>query len=301
MIEFKSVSHYYGETPALNDVSFTVPDGSITGLVGPNGAGKTTAMKILMGIIRPCKGSAAIDGKPFRDTFLPMSKVGALITPEWIPRDRTAMNVLCGLALTHGIPRQRCRDLLGLVGLGDVANRQVRTFSLGMRQRLGIATALLGEPTHLVLDEPVNGLDPEGVVWVRQFLKDYVNEGRSVLLSSHLMSELQNTADRVVILSEGRVVADDAMNSLLASASDESVYVEADDIERLIKLLGLEGYAALPRERGAVVSGVTARQISAVALRGGVLLDRLEPRQDTLEDVFFGLTGEDGRDARAVV
>jgi len=300
LIEFESVSHYYGETPALDSVSFTVPAGSITGLVGPNGAGKTTAMKVLTGIIRPCEGSATIDGKPFRDASPPMSKVGALITPEWIPNDRTALNVLRGLALTHGISRQRCLDLLELVGLGDVANRRVRTFSMGMRQRLGIAIALLGEPTHLVLDEPVNGLDPEGVVWVRRFLSDYAKEGRSVLLSSHLMSELQNTADRVVVLSEGRVVADDAMSSLV-SVPDGSVYVEADDIERLIELLGLEGYLALPGERGAVVSGVTARQISAVASRGGVLLDRLEPRKNTLEDVFFGLTGANGRDVRMEV
>lgn len=294
-MEFESVSHHYGATRALDDVSFTVPDGSITGLVGPNGSGKTTAMKILMGIIRPSKGSATIDGRPFADAPLPMSTVGVLITPEWIPEERTALNVLRGLAITHGIPRQRCHDLLGLVGLGDVADRRVRTFSLGMRQRLGIAIALLGEPTHLVLDEPVNGLDPEGVVWVRRFLRDYVNEGRSVLLSSHLMSELQNTADRVVILSEGRVVADDAMISLV-SASDGSAYVEADDIGRLIELLGLEGYSARTLERGAVVSGATARQISAIASREGVLLDRLEPRQNTLEDVFFGLTGEDDRE-----
>ncbi|MDZ4179826.1 MAG: ATP-binding cassette domain-containing protein [Coriobacteriia bacterium] len=297
---FESASHHYGATPALNDVSFTVPDGSITGLVGPNGAGKTTAMKILLGIIRPSGGSATIDGRPFSDSPLPMSTVGAMITPEWIPGDRSALNVLLCLALTHGIPRQRCRDLLALVGLGDVANRRVRTFSLGMRQRLGIAIALLGEPTHLVLDEPVNGLDPEGVAWVRRFLREYVNEGRSVLLSSHLMSELQNTADRVVVLSEGRVVADDAMNSLV-SVSDGSVYVEADDIERLIELLGLEGYSARAVDRGAVFSEVSARQISAVASRGGVLLDRLEPRRNTLEDVFFDLTGEDDARARKVI
>jgi len=300
LIEFKSVSHHYGATPALEDVSFTVPDGSITGLVGPNGAGKTTAMKILMGIIRPSKGSATIDGQPFYDALLPMSTVGALITPEWIPGDRTALNVLWCLALTHGVPRQRCHHLLGLVGLGDVVNRRVHTFSLGMRQRLGIAIALLGEPAHLVLDEPVNGLDPEGVVWVRRFLRDYVNEGRSVLLSSHLMSELQNTADRVVVLSEGRVVADDTMDSLV-SASDRAVYVEADNIKQLIELLGLEGYSARTVGRGAVVSEVTARQISAVASREGILLDRLEPRQNTLENVFFGLTGEDHGDTRKVV
>jgi len=292
MIAFDSVSHHYGGTPALKDVSFTVPHGSITGLVGPNGSGKTTAMKILMGIIRPSQGSATIDGRPFSEALLPMSTAGALITPEWIPVDRSAMNVLFGVALTHGIPRQRCRDLLSLVGLGDVANRRVRTFSLGMRQRLGIAIALLGEPAHLVPDEPVNGLDPEGVAWVRRFLRDYVSEGRSVLLSSHLMSELQNTADRVVVLSEGRVVADDAMSALV-SVSDGSVYVEADDIGRLIELLALEGYSGHTVGLGAVFSEVTARQISAVAARGGVLIDRLEPRRSTLEDVFFGLTGED--------
>ena len=300
MITFESVSHHYGVTPALNDVSFTVPDGSITGLVGPNGSGKTTAMKILMGIIRPSEGSATIDGRPFCDALLPMSTVGALITPEWIPGDRSALNVLLGLALTHGISRQRCRDLLALVGLGDVANRRIRTFSLGMRQRMGIAIALLGEPTHLVLDEPVNGLDPEGVAWVRRFLRDYVNEGRSVLLSSHLMSELQNTADRVVVLSQGRVVANDAMSSLVSEA-DGSVYVEADDIERLIELLAMEGCSAHTVERGAVFSEVTARQISAVAARGGVLIDRLEPRRSTLEDVFFGLTGEGDPGTKKVV
>lgn len=295
MIEFESVSHRFGTELALDDVSFAVPDGSITGLVGPNGAGKSTAMKILMGIVRPSRGTATIDGKPFREASLPMSTAGALISPEWIPGDRTALTILGSLALTHGIPKSRCIDMLALVGLHDVATHRVRTFSLGMRQRLGLAIALLGDPKHLILDEPVNGLDPDGVAWVRRFLKSYVNESRCVLLSSHLMSELENTADRVVVLSEGRVVADDAITSLV-SMTDKSIYVEADDIARLVELLVLDGHEAYLADGGAVVVGVTARRVSGIASQGGVLLDRLEPRHKTLEDVFFGLTGDGDQD-----
>jgi ABC-2 type transport system ATP-binding protein len=291
LIAFESVSRYFGTKHALDDVSFIAPDGSVTGLVGPNGAGKTTAMKILTGIARPSAGTATIDGRPFPEASLPMSTAGVLITPEWIPEDRTAADILLSLALTHGIPKSRCHDLLALVGLRDVASHRVRTFSLGMRQRLGLAIALLGNPKHLILDEPVNGLDPEGVMWVRRFLKSFVNEGKCVLLSSHLMSELENTADRVVVLSEGRLVADDAIASLV-SATDRSVYVEADDINRLVELLRLDGHEAHFADAGAVVAGVTTRQVSGIASRGGLLLDRLEPQQNTLEDVFFGLTGD---------
>lgn len=300
MIAFESVSRVFGTKHALDDVTFTVPDGSITGLVGPNGAGKTTAMKILSGIVGPSAGTATIDGSRYSEAGLPMTEAGFLISAEWIPEDRTAADTLLGLALTHGISKSRCHDVLALVGLSEVANHRVRTFSLGMRQRLGLATALLGDPKHLILDEPVNGLDPEGVMWVRRFLKSFVNEGRCVLLSSHLMSELENTADRVVVLSEGRLVADDAISSLV-SATQESVYVEADDINRLVELLGLDGYETYLTDVGAVVTGATARQVSGIALRGGLLLDRLEPRQDTLEDVFFGLTGIDRPALREVV
>jgi ABC-2 type transport system ATP-binding protein len=300
LIEFESVSRSFGVTLALDDVSFTVPNGSITGLVGPNGSGKTTAMKILMGIIRPSGGTATIDGRPFSEAGVPMSTAGALISPEWIPQDRTALNVLRSLALTHGIPMSRCRDLLVLVGLHDVANHRVRTFSLGMRQRLGIAIALIGDPEHLILDEPVNGLDPEGVVWVRRFLRSFVSEGKSVLLSSHLMSELENTADRVVVLFEGRIVADDAITSLV-SAKDASVYVEADDITRLLELLRLAGHEARIAGAGAVVTGASARQVSEIASQGRLLLDRLEPQHSTLEDVFFGLTGEDDPNPKGAV
>jgi ABC-2 type transport system ATP-binding protein len=289
LIAFESVSRSFRSNHALDDVSFVVPDGSITGLVGPNGAGKTTAMKILAGIIRPSGGTATIDGRPFADVDLPMSTAGFLISPEWIPGDRRALDILRGLALTHGIPESRCRDLLGLVGLHDVASQRVRTFSLGMRQRLGLAIALLGDPKHLILDEPVNGLDPDGVVWVRRFLRSFVDQGRSVLLSSHLMSELENTADRVVVLSEGKVVAADAISSLV-SVRGGSIYVEADDVNRLAESIRLGGHTVQLTGRGATVAGISAREVSAIAARAGVLLDRLEPRQDTLEDVFFGLT-----------
>jgi len=299
LIEFNSVSRHFGTKRALDDASFTVPDGSITGLVGHNGAGKTTAMKILVGILRPTTGSATIDGKPFAEVHLPMTAVGVCISAEWIPKDRRAIDVMLSLAMTHGITRSRCYDLLTLVGLHEVAQKRVGTFSMGMRQRLGLAIALLGDPKHLILDEPVTGLDPDGVAWIRRFLKSFVNEGKCVLLSSHLMSELENTADRVVVITKGRVVANDTIHSLV-SAADCSTYAEAENTARLVELLGMSGYEATLLDKGILVANATPRQISAVAAEGGLLLDRLEPRQKSLEDVFFHLTGNDGLSAKEV-
>lgn len=300
LIAFHAVSHRYGSKQALSEVSFTVPDGAITGLVGPNGAGKTTALKTLMGLISPSSGTATVDGRPFAHAVSPLSEVGALISSEWIPGDRTALTTICSLAATHGIPTSRCRDLLALVGLVDVAHHKVRTFSLGMRQRLGVAIALLGEPKHLVLDEPVNGLDPQGVAWMRSFLKSYADRGGCVLLSSHLMSELENTADRVVVLSQGRVVAEDAISGLVAAESG-STYVEAEDVQRLVELLRVRGYVARPSASGALIEGASPRQISRIAMQEGLLLDRLEPGRSTLEEVFLGLAGRDDAELRGAV
>jgi len=216
MIEARSLTKQYGDKTAVNDVSFTVQSGKVTGFLGPNGAGKSTTMRMIVGLDRPTSGSVTVDGKPYADYPAPLHEVGVLLDAKAVHTGRSAYNHLRAMAATHGIPTSRVNEVIEMTGLTGVAKKRVGGFSLGMGQRLGIAAALLGDPRVLILDEPVNGLDPEGVLWVRQLVRYLAAEGRTVLLSSHLMSEMAQTADHLIVLGRGRVIADAPIADILA-------------------------------------------------------------------------------------
>ncbi|SIR74838.1 ABC transporter ATP-binding protein [Micromonospora avicenniae] len=216
MIEVAHLTKHYGGRAAVDDISFTVPRGRVTGFLGPNGAGKSTTLRILLGLDRPDAGTALIDGKPYRDLRYPLHTVGALLDGPGSVPERRAVDHLTWIAQSNRIPRRRVHEVLDLVGLGGVAKQQVKKFSLGMGQRLGLAGALLGDPEILVLDEPINGLDPEGIRWVRTFLRGFAARGRTVLLSSHLMTEMADTADEVVVIARGRIAAHGRLDQITA-------------------------------------------------------------------------------------
>jgi len=293
MIEASHLSKRHGASLAVDDVSFTVAPGTVTGFLGPNGAGKSTTMRMIVGLDRPTSGTVTVNGRRYADSPAPLQEVGVLLDAGASHPGRTARAHLRTVARTHGIPDRRVDDVIALTGLEPVARRRAGTFSLGMRQRLGIATALLGDPSTIVLDEPVNGLDPEGVVWVRQLCRSLAAEGRAVLLSSHLMSEMAQTADHLVVLGRGRVIADESVADVIARAGGDRVAVRTDAADRLEALLRPLGatVAHLPDGR-LEVGGLGTEQIAAAAGPAGVLLYELTPVQPSLEDAFFGLTDD---------
>jgi ABC-2 type transport system ATP-binding protein len=291
MIEAVGLTKRYGEKVAVDGLSFTVQPGVVTGFLGPNGAGKSTTMRLLLGLDRPSAGTATINGRPYDQLNAPLCEVGALLEARAIHTGRSARNHLLALAATHGIGRQRVDEVLDLVGLTDVAGKRAGGFSLGMGQRLGIASALLGDPHTLILDEPVNGLDPEGILWIRTLLRSLAAEGRTVFVSSHLMSEMSLTATHLIVVGQGRLIADAGVAELTASAGRSVVRVRTEEAPQLRALLTADGVSVTSTERDLItVTGLSSAEIGKVAAQAGIALIELTPQQASLEEAFMELT-----------
>lgn len=292
MIEARNLTKRYGAKLAVDDVGFALQPGIVTGFLGPNGAGKSTTMRMVMGLDRPTSGSVTVLGRPYAEHRNPLNVAGALLDAKGVHPGRTARSHLRALAATHGLPASRVDRVLELTGLESVANKRVGGFSLGMGQRLGIAAALLGDPQVLVLDEPVNGLDPDGVLWVRRFVRAFAAEGRTVLLSSHLMSEMAQTADHVIVLGRGKVIADAPIAELLSSGPSPRVRVTSPDAIRLGELLRAEGARSTQESAGAelVLEGVEAPRVGEIAAAHGIVLHALAADAVTLEEAYLSLT-----------
>jgi ABC-2 type transport system ATP-binding protein len=294
MIEVEHVTKHYGDKAAVSDLTFSVAPGIVTGFLGPNGAGKSTTMRVILGLDRADSGRATVNGKPYVDLPAPLREVGALLEARAIHTGRSAYNHLLAMAQTHGIPRSRVQEVVDLVGLTEVARQRAGGFSLGMGQRLGVAAALLGDPSVLILDEPANGLDPEGILWMRNLLKSLAAEGRTVFLSSHLMAEMAQTAEHVVVIGRGRLIADTTVSELVAQASrDSAVRVRSPDADELRSALAGDGVTILSPEPGVLeVHGLASAQIGSVAARRGLELHELIPQTASLEQAFIGLTDD---------
>ena len=291
MIEATGLSKRYGGTVAVDDLSFRVPPGRVTGFLGPNGAGKSTTMRLILGLDAPDAGMVTVNGRPYASYRRPLLEAGALLEAKAFHGGRNAYNHLLCLALSNGISRARVEEVLELVGLAGVARRRAGGFSLGMAQRLGIAAALLGDPPVLMLDEPVNGLDPEGVAWVRTLLRSLAAEGRTVLLSSHLMSEMAVTADRLIIIGRGRLIAQTTVEDLLSTGSGGFVRVRSPQASALAALLTAQG-ATVTRhaEQALAITGATSDAIGELAKANGLTLTELSAHQATLEERYMELT-----------
>ncbi|MCR2824430.1 ABC transporter ATP-binding protein [Microbacterium sp. zg.Y909] len=294
MIEANSLTKRYGAKTAVDGIDFTVRSGVVTGFLGPNGAGKSTTMRMIMGLDRPSSGSVTVNGMPYARHRAPLRQVGALLDADAVHPGRSARNHLLAVAATHRIGSNRVDEVIALTGLDSVARKRVGGFSLGMGQRLGLAVALLGDPATLILDEPVNGLDPEGVVWVRRLARSLAAEGRTVFLSSHLMSEMAQTADHLIILGRGRIVADAPVSEILAGTEGESVQVRTPRVVGLSRLLETEGATVTPLEHDLVsVIGLTAPRIAEIAAAAGIVVYGLTPVARSLEDAYLELTRDD--------
>lgn len=294
MIEAQSLSKNYGEKRAVDDLSFVVRPGIVTGFLGPNGSGKSTTMRLILGLDAPTAGLVTVNGKLYREHAAPLHEVGALLEARSVHTGRSAQNHLLAVAQTHGIPKRRVGELIDLVGLHDVAKKRAGDFSLGMGQRLGIATALLGDPATVMLDEPVNGLDPEGIHWIRNLLKQLAAEGRTVFVSSHLMSEMALTADHLIVIGRGRLIADTSVEEFVNRASKKIVRVRSPQAERLRGLVAGSDVSVLALEPGVLeITGLTAEQIGDAAATNGVTLHELTPQQASLEEAFMELTRDD--------
>jgi len=292
MIEVAGLSKTYGSKKAVDDVSFTAPAGSVTGFLGPNGAGKSTTMRMIMGLDRPNAGTATIDGKPLAAHAAPMRVAGALLEAKSVSPGRTARNHLRVIAASHGIGKKRVDEVIQMTGLDTVAKKRVKGFSLGMGQRLGIATAMLGDPSTLIMDEPVNGLDPDGVLWVRNLARHFASEGRTVLLSSHLMSEVQLTADRVVVIGRGKILEQGTIADFTAQAASGAVTVHTSDDAKLTQLIAAEGGTATPSSEALVVDGLEPARIAHLAVGAGLDLHELVKTNATLEEAYLSLTAD---------
>ncbi len=291
MIEAVELTKRYGAKTAVDGLTFTVRPGVVTGFLGPNGAGKSTTMRLILGLDAPTAGDVTVGGRRYRDLPAPLHQVGALLEARAIHTGRSATNHLLALAHTHGIPRRRVEEVIDLVGLRPVARRRAGTFSLGMGQRLGIASALLGDPDTLVLDEPVNGLDPEGIHWIRSLLRRLAAEGRTVLVSSHLMSEMALTADHLIVVGRGRLLADTATEAFIAQASTAHVRVRSPHATRLRELLLSDGVTVSAAEPGVLeIRGLATDEIGERAAAGGLTLHELSSHQASLEAAFMELT-----------
>jgi ABC-2 type transport system ATP-binding protein len=290
VIVVENLSKRFAGTQAVSDLSFEVRPGVVTGFLGPNGAGKTTTMRVIMGLETPTSGRATIDGLAYHQLPLPLKAVGALLDARAAHPGRDARSHLAALAATNGLPKRRVDEVLGLVGLEAVANRRAGRFSLGMSQRLGIAAALLGDPAVLLFDEPTNGLDPEGILWIRNLMRDLALEGRAVLVSSHLMSEMALTADHLIVIGRGRLIADEPLAAFVARTSTETVLVRTPEPHRLAAVLaGLGAYTTVDK-RVLEVVGVEAAVIGDAALSAGIAVHELTPVRASLEEAFMELT-----------
>jgi ABC-2 type transport system ATP-binding protein len=299
MIEAKSLSKRYGDTIAVDDLSFTVRPGLVTGFLGPNGSGKSTTMRLILGLDRATKGSVTVNGSPYIKHRRPLTEVGALLDAKAVHGGRSAYNHLLAIAQSNHIARRRVDEVLDLVGLHDVATKRANGFSLGMGQRLGIATALLGDPSILILDEPVNGLDPEGILWIRNLLKHVAQQGKTVLVSSHLMSEMALTADHLLVIGRGRMIADAATADVIQMSSSSHVRVRSPQAAALAELITANGGVATTAPDSALaVTGLTIEAIGDLAAAHGVVLHELALAQASLEEAFMELT-EDSVDFRS--
>ncbi|WP_203897255.1 ABC transporter ATP-binding protein [Virgisporangium aliadipatigenens] len=296
MIEVHELTKRFGDTTAVDGISFRLDPGSVTGFIGPNGAGKSTTMRMMVGLDRPTSGRCLVDGRRYADLAAPMRSVGTLIDAEAAHKGRSARNHLRVLARTHGIPDRRADEVLETVGLTDVANKRIGGFSLGMRQRLGLATALLGDPAVLLLDEPANGLDPDGIIWIRTLLRSLAAEGRTVFVSSHLMGELAQTAHRLIVLGRGRVLADDAVDALTARFGTRVARVRPDRPAELEEILRRHDAAVTRLPDGALeVTGMDSPDIAVLAHRHGILLFENTTVAASLEEAYLALTQDQGR------
>ena len=304
MIEARELTKRFGDKVAVDHLSFSVQPGRVTGFLGPNGAGKSTTMRLILGLDHPNGGSAIINGRRYAQLANPLRVVGALLEAKSVHSGRSARNHLLFLAQTQGLPSSRVDAMLDLVGLREVANRRAGGFSLGMSQRLGVAAALLGDPEVLLLDEPVNGLDPEGVLWIRNLMKHLASQGKTVLVSSHLMNEMAVTADHLIVIGRGRLLADAATEEVIARGSGQSVRVRTPDPDRLTQLIVAAGGSAIPAANGngvtpdgdqapaLTVTGVPASRIGELAASASIVLHELTPQLATLEEAFLELTSD---------
>jgi ABC-2 type transport system ATP-binding protein len=290
VIEARGLSKRYGDKLAVDDLSFDVAPGRVTGFLGPNGAGKSTTMRMMVGLDRPTAGSVRVNGQEPRDHAAPLHEVGALLEARAVHPGRSARNHLRALAMTSGIGRSRVDHVLELVGLSEVADQRVGAFSLGMGQRLGVAAALLGDPATLVLDEPVNGLDLDGIRWIRALLKGLAAEGRTIFLSSHLMSEMAVTADHVIVVGQGRLLRDQPMADFIDDAAVETVRVRASDVERLARLIKESGGSVTLEGEVLSVQGLSSDQIGTRAAQARITVLELSPQSASLEHAYLALT-----------
>jgi len=294
MIEARNLAKRYGNKLAVSDLSFTVKPGIVTGFLGPNGAGKSTTMRLIVGLDAPNDGEVTVNGRHYADFQAPLHEVGLLLEARAVHGGRSAYNHLLALAQTHGIARGRVEQLIDLVGLAGVAHKRAGGFSLGMGQRLGIAAALLADPAVLILDEPINGLDPEGIRWVRELLRSLAAEGRTVLLSSHLMSEMQLTAEHLIVIGRGRLIADLPLDEFVRRHSGQSVRVRSPHADELVRILAGTDVAVEPIAPGVVdIEGMAAEEIGLIAAERQIVLYELTPHHASLEQAYMDLTRDE--------
>jgi len=298
MIELRGLTKNFGRTRAVDNLTCSIEPGFVTGFLGPNGAGKSTTMRMIVGLDHPSAGSATIDGHTYHQLSHPLRKVGALLDAKQVHPRRTARAHLRWMAASNGLSKKRIDDVLDKVGLTDVADRKAGAFSLGMSQRLGIAGALLGDPPVLLFDEPVNGLDPEGIRWVRTFMRSLAAEGRTVFVSSHLLAEMANTADRLVVIGRGRLIAATTMSEFVGRSGIDTVRVRSPQAETLSEVLSAAGLQVHADGDGLRVSGGPIERIGELAAGAGVTLHELSPQRASLEEAYMKLT-DDAVDYRA--
>jgi len=293
MIEVRGLTKRYGAKVAVDNLTFSIESGQVTGFLGPNGAGKTTTMRCILGLDYPTEGTITVDGKNYQGIAYPMREVGALLEAKAVHGGRSAYNHLWCLAQTNSLPKRRVGEVLELVGLSDVAKKRSKGFSLGMSQRLGIAATLLGDPKVLMFDEPVNGLDPEGILWIRNLMKALAAEGRTVFVSSHLMSEMENTADHLIVIGRGKLIAATSMKEFVAGASGASVRVRTPSADQLVRAVTAKGATTSTDEDGAIeVRGMSAEQIGDLAFGEGIRLHELATVRASLEEAYMEVTAD---------
>jgi ABC-2 type transport system ATP-binding protein len=293
MIEVRGLTKRYGDKVAVDGLSFGIEPGKVTGFLGPNGAGKTTTMRLILGLDYPDAGSITIGGKRYRDLDYPMREVGALLDAKAVHGGRSAYNHLLCLAQTNNLPKRRVAEVLELVGMSAVARKRSKGFSLGMSQRLGIAATLLGDPKVVMFDEPVNGLDPEGILWIRNLMKTLAAEGRTVFVSSHLMSEMENTADHLIVVGRGKLIADCTMAEFIARSSGAAVKVRTPSPDALVLAIAAKGGQASADADGTlVVRGLATDQVGDIAFEQGIRVHELTMVRASLEEAFMELTGD---------
>jgi len=293
MIEVRGLTKRYGDKVAVNDLTFGIEPGKVTGFLGPNGAGKTTTMRCILGLDYPNAGTITVDGKEYHDLDYPMREVGALLDAKAVHGGRSAYNHLLCLAQTNNLPTSRVGEVLELVGLSEVARKRSKGFSLGMSQRLGIAATMLGDPKVLMFDEPVNGLDPEGILWIRNLMKALAAQGRTVFVSSHLMSEMENTADHLIVIGRGKLIADCTMAEFIARSSGSAVRVRTPSPDQLVLAIAAEGGSAAADTDGTLlVQGMAADKVGDIAFENGIRLHELTTTRASLEEAYMEVTAD---------